>query len=502
MRKDVRFERSDMHDYQEKAKAFIDRHPASGIFIDLGLGKTVISGTAALDSVVTGEVDKVLIIGPKRVASVGWPNEFSEWGHLCFYHMSVIDGTKAQRMRALETDCHFYTVSVDNVAWLVDHYKTKWPFDMVILDESSLFKSHSSQRFKMLRRVRKYMKKFVELTATPAAEGYMGLFAQVYLLDNGDRFGQDISGYQEQYFTQNRYTYRWKLRPGAEKEIVEKISDICLVMKAEDYLDKKGIKFVPVPVKLGTHESQLYRQLEEESVVEFMPDILDPDLDNPVVIEAEQAASLQSKLLQLASGFIYDTKIVGVTDDDKVIKRKDAYQIHDHKFEKLQELLDSSLEGENVIIVYHFKPTLARLKERFKGLETMDAAGKNIKRWNDGKIRLLALHPQSAGHGLNLQRGGHIFVYVDHPWSLERFLQLNGRLDRQGQKKPVIVIQLESKIETPSGELTDTVDRTVIEALNEKRDIQEEFFRLLERIKGRIRRRIKTKNQGLWDDEN
>lgn len=503
MRRNVQLERGDMHDYQNTGVDFITDNSSCALFVDLGLGKTVMSGTAALDAIVRGEVNKVLIVGPKRVAQVGWPSEFEEWGHLCFYKMSVIAGNAKERIRAATTDCHFYTVSVDNIAWLVEHFKTKWPYDMVILDESSMFKSHTSQRFKMLRRVRKYMKRFVELTATPAAEGYMGIFSQVYLLDEGERFGSAITKYQENYFTQNRWTRRWKLRDGAEKEITRKISDICLVMKAEDYLDVDKPNFVPVPVRLDAATSELYRQMEEDSVVELLPPDFDEHIDDPVIIEAEQAASLQAKLLQLASGFIYDTKIVGVTEDDKVIKQKDAYRLHDLKFDALDELLQTTLEGKNVLLAYHFKPTLERLKERFtsKGLVVMDDDGKCIKKWNAGKIRILAAHPQSAGHGLNLQRGGHVIVYIDNPWSLERFLQFNGRLARQGQKYPVTVYQMRAELTTSGGKTVPTVDDTVIEALNDKKDVQEEFFELLERIKGRVARRRKSKSKGLWDDE-
>jgi hypothetical protein len=372
---------------------------------------------------------------------------------------------------------------------------------MVILDESSMFKSHTSQRFKLLRRVRKYMKRFVELTATPAAEGYMGIFSQIYLIDEGKRFGSAITKYQENYFTQNRYNFKWKLRDGAEKEITRKISDICLVMKAEDYLDMHELHFVPVPVRLDERTSELYRQMEEESVIEMLPPDFDEYLDDPIAIEAEQAASLQSKLLQMSSGFIYDTKIVGITEDDKVIKQKDMYRLHDLKFDALEELLETTLEGKNVLIAYHFKPTLARLQERFKDLVVMDDEGKCIKKWNAGKIRLLAAHPQSAGHGLNLQRGGHVIVYVDNPWSLERFQQFNGRLHRQGQLFPVTVYQMKTELVTPNGNVVPTVDETVIEALIEKRDVQEEFFALLERIKGRVARRRKSKKTVIWDDE-
>lgn len=497
-------QRSDMHGYQDEGVDFIKDTPFCGLFVDLGLGKTVMAGTAAVDRIAEGTVNKVLIVGPKRVAKVGWPSEFEEWGHLCFWKISVIDGDAAQRERAAREDCHFYTVSVDNLAWLCTLFKKKWPYDMVILDESSMFKSHTSQRFKLLRRCRPYINYLVELTATPAAEGYMGIFAQTYLLDEGERFGTTITGYQENYFIQNKYNFKFKLRNGAEEEIIRKISDIVMVMKAEDYLDLKKPTPVPIPVELDPHSADLYRQMEEESLVEIMPDEFDEYLDDPVTIEAEQAASLQAKLLQLASGFIYDTKIVGITSDDKVVKQKDAYRIHDLKFDALEELLDTTLEGKNVFLAYHFKPTLARLQERFgkRGLVVMDDDGKAIKKWNAGKIKLLAAHPQSAGHGLNLQHGGHIIVYVDNPWSLERFLQFNGRLARQGQKHPVTVYQMKAMIRHPkTKELIDTVDGTVIEALNTKSDVQDAFFDLLNRIKGRITKRMKAKKTELWDDE-
>lgn len=500
--KNVKRTRTDMHDYQESGVEFIKKNKACALFVDLGMGKTVMAATAMLDEIIDDNIQKVLIIAPKRVACTGWPSEFEEWGHLCFYKMSVIAGNPKQRLAALKTDCHFYTVSVDNIAWLVEHHKTKWPYDAVVIDESSMFKSHTSQRFKMLKRVRKYMKRIVQLTATPAAEGYMGIFAQTYLLDEGERFGKTIGAYQENYFTQNRYNFKWKLRPGAEDEIIRKIADICLVMKARDYLDMKECTLVPWPVELSPEVSEKYLQLEEDSLVEVMPEDFDPDIDEPITIEAEQAASLQAKLLQICSGFIYDTKIVGITADDKVIKQKDDHYLHDAKFDALDELLDTVLADKNVLLAYHFKPTLAALKARYKDLEVMDSEGKCIKKWNAGKIRRLAAHPQSAGHGLNLQHGGHVIVYIDNPWSLERFLQFNGRLDRQGQKYPVTIYQLKAMLRSPKGALVDTVDGTVIEALNTKGDVQEAFFDHLERIKGRIRKRKKaTKKNEVWDDE-
>lgn len=491
-----------MHSYQDMGVNFIKDHPACGLFVDLGLGKTVMTATAMLDEIVDGKINKVLIVAPKRVACTGWPTEFTEWGHLCYYHMSIIAGNAGERKRAAEVDSHWYTVSVDNIAWLVEHFKTKWPFDAVVLDESSMFKSHTSQRFKKLRRVRKYIKRLVELTATPAAEGYMGIFSQIYLLDEGERFGSTITKYQENYFTQNRYNFKFKLRPGAEEEITRKISDICLVMKAEDYLDMKECQFIPVPVELPDDLSDTYRLMEEESLMQVMPEDFDPDLDEPITIEAEQAAALQAKLLQICSGFVYDTKIVGITADDKVVKQKDVYPLHDAKFEVLKELLETTLADKNVLLAYHFKPTLARLKELFPKMEVMDAEGKMIKKWNSGKLKMLAAHPQSAGHGLNLQHGGHVIVYVDNPWSLERFLQFNGRLNRQGQKYPVSIYQLKAMIRTPGGNLVDTADGTVIQALIDKNDVQEAFFELLERIKGRIKKRRKAKRTSeLWDDE-
>lgn len=490
-----------MHSYQNEGVQFIKDHPFCALFVDLGLGKSVMSATAALDLIVEDEIKKVLIIGPSRVIQAGWPNEFSEWGHLCFYHMQVIAGTAKERLRALQTDCHFYTVSRDNIGWLVEHYKTKWPFDMVIIDESSNFKSHTSQRFKLLRRVRKYMTRLVELTATPAAEGYMGIFAQTYLLDGGDRFGQAITKYQENYFIQNRYNFKFKLRDGAEKEITRKISDICLVMKAVDYLDMGEPHFIRVPVPMDRETSDLYAVMEEESVMQVLPPDFDEYLDDPIVIEAEQAASLQAKLMQIASGFVYDTKIVGLTADDKVIKQKDCYRLHELKLDALEELMNNELADKNVLIAYHFQSTLERFQSQFPKAVLMDKEGKCIKKWNDGKIKMLAAHPQSAGYGLNLQRGGHVIVYLDHPWSLEQFLQFNGRIHRQGQKEPVRIYQLCATLTTPNGSQAETVDDTVIKALRDKEDVQDAFFELLERLRGKYAKKRKTKKSVIWDDE-
>lgn len=503
--RDVLHDRTDMHGYQDMAYNFAMSIDRCALFMDLGLGKTVVSGTVALDLMLAGKVRKTLIVGPKRVIRVGWPTDFSEWGHLCFYKISVIDGNAAERKRALSEESMFYSVSVDNLAWLIDHYKNRWPFDMVILDESSMFKSHTSRRFKKLRLVSPRIRRMIQLTATPAAEGYMGLFAQVYLLDNGERFGKTITNYQERYFTQNKYNFKFKLRPGAEEEIIQKISDLCLVMGSEEYLNREKATPISIPVELPSDVADKYHIMEENSLIEVMPEEFDEHLDDPICIEAEQAAALQAKLLQICSGFVYDTKIVGLTADDKVIKQKDAYRLHDAKFDALEEFLDTTAAGKNVLIAYHFKPTLERLKERFKDLVVMDSDGKCIKKWNAGKIRLLAAHPQSAGHGLNLQKGGHILVYVDNPWSLERFLQFNGRLDRQGQQYPVMIYQMEAVIRDASGRKIETADGNVISALRNKEDVQENFLAMLERIKGRIRKRrgrgASKEKMAVWDDE-
>lgn len=489
----VAFVRDQMHGYQRQAYEFMMNTPFCALFIDLGMGKTVTSLTLAVDLLMDFQVQKVLVIAPRRVARKTWPDEIASWEHTCMFEYQVIDGSPAERQQQTRSKASIHIISRDNIEWLTEQWKHKWPYDMVIIDESSSFKDHTTKRFKALRRVRQHMKRMVQLTATPAAETYMHLFAQIYLLDEGKRFGKSITTYQENYFTYNRWSYKYKLRAGSEKIITDKIADICMVMKAEDYLDLGKPTFVDRKVELTYAQSAKYAEMAEN----FIVDVYGDD-DEPVYVEAETAASLSSKLQQMASGVLYNTYLDGINPKTgKPIQKRDVYELHEAKLDMLEEIVEESA-GHNILVGYHFKSSLDRLKKRFPKAVQMDKEGECVTKWNQGKIPMLLAHPQSAGHGLNLQKGGHIIVFYDIPYSLELYLQFIGRLHRQGQVHPVTVIHLvaegKKKSKTLDFEPMPTVDSGVVAALRAKEDGQEWLLQEIMRIR---RRRADKKRREL-----
>lgn len=505
--------RDDLHGYQsDEAVPFLRANPFSALFIDMGLGKTVSSLTVIADLLSEFVYDKVLVIGPLRVATETWPTEIGLWEHTAPFNHSLIHArdddpriaaardrakafgrqeglssadtqkmagraeTKARediRRDAARSSKSIHIISRDWVEWLVDFYGRNWPYRMVIIDESSGFKDYKSNRFKALAKVRNtdgLIERLHLLTATPAAETYEHLFAQVFLMDRGERFGKGITKFREAYFTYNKYSMKWKLRPGAEEEILSKISDICLVMKAEDYLDIEKPIIVPRPVHLSEKQLALYREMQEEFVV---------TLDDGTEIEAETAAALSSKLLQMASGVLYETYFDQDLETEDMRKVKRVHHLHDHKIEALKQITEEA-QGEPLLVGYHFKSSLDRLKKAFPKAVVMDRDGKCIKPWNARKIPMLLMHPQSGGHGLNLQHGGHNIVFFDLPWSLELYLQFIGRLARQGQKH-LVVVQLLTAV--------GTLDETVHQALSTKEDAQEVLFQILKRLIRKARKR-------------
>lgn len=441
--------------YQEHTISKILELPKVGLFLDMGLGKTVCTLTA-IDELMFNSFDiqKVLVIAPKRVAEDTWMREIEKWDHLRHLRLSKVLGTQKQRLAALETPADIYVINRENVVWLVDLYKSKWPFDTVVIDELSSFKSNKSQRFKALKQVTPLIKRMIGLTGTPTPNGYLDLWPQIYLLDRGERLGKTIGGYRERYFTpgkRNGYTvFTWDLKDGAEKAIQNKIKDICVSMDAKDYLDLPERINNRVYVNMVLKAKALYEELEKELILEVEGE----------EITALTAASLTQKLLQLANGAAY-------TGDRGVV------HIHDGKLEALEEILE--FNQEPVLVFYNFKHDYSRLMEHFKDLKprTLESS-KDIKDWNEGKIRLLLAHPASVGHGLNIQAGGHIIVWFGLTWSLELYQQANARLDRQGQTKNVIIHHLITK---------GTVDEDVMKALERKETGQ---AALLEAVKARI----------------
>lgn len=511
--KDVDLYREQMHAYQFTGLDFLKANPFSALFIDMGLGKTVTSATLIADMLADFDNDdKVLIIGPLRVATQTWPDEFRRWNHLAHIEPSVIHvddgdprvkaagaaaraasrerrdfkdeqqkaGTRAEagareriRREAATSRKTVHIISRDWIEWLVDFHRDKWPYRTVIIDESSGFKDHKSNRFLSLQRVRDYpglITRMHLLTATPAAETYEHLFAQMYLLDRGVRLGRDINLFRKRYMTENKYTRKWELRPDGEKDILAKITDICLVMKEEDYLPRTPPLFVERKIKMTDEQMKLYLTMESDMVV---------TLDNGATIKAESAAALSAKLLQMASGTLYET-IMEPGDDpndpDEHRKIKKIHSIHTHKIEALQQIVEEA-QGKSILVGYHHRSSKDRLIKAFPQATLMDKDGKCVQKWKKGKIPMLLMHPQSGGHGLNLQSGGHIIVFYDMPWSLELYLQFIGRLARQGQKFRVTVFQLVTQ---------GTLDEAVVKALGRKEDGQNALFIILKKMRAKL----------------
>ena len=427
------------HDYQKRAIDLVVKLPKIGLFLDMGLGKTVITMTAVQELMYDRfEVSKVLVIAPKRVAEDTWTREHAKWDHLRDLRISKVIGTAPQRRKALEQDADIYVIGRDSVVWLVEYFqKTGWPFDMVVIDELSSFKNPQAKRFRALRKVMPHVSRVVGLTGTPSPNGLMDLWAEVYLLDRGERLGQTLGAYRERYFrpgARNGYiVYRWEPYSYSQKEIEKKISDICISMSADDYLTMpKRIDNV-IPVQLSDQEMETYNRMEQEQLL-----VLEDD-----AVVALNAAAVMMKLLQIANGSVYTAG-------------HDVLRIHDAKLEALEEIIDTT--GEPVLVFYSYKHDLEAIQKKIKGARILEGSD-DIADWNDGKVQVLLAHPASVGYGLNLQDGGHVIVWYGLTWSLELYQQANARLYRQGQEKPVIIHHL-----IASG----TVDEEVMDALQHK----------------------------------
>lgn len=423
----------------------------------MGMGKTVSTLTAIDNLLFLGEVYKVLVIAPLRVAEDTWNTEVDKWDHLKHLKISKILGTKKQREEAITVDSDIYVTNRENVDWLVAECFNNWIWDMVVIDELSSFKSSKSKRFRALKKVRPYFKRIVGLTGTPAPNSLIDLWPQIYLLDGGQRLEKTITGFKDRYFNPGRrngyVVYNWELKEGAEEAIQNKISDICISMKADDYLDLPERIDNMVEITLSKKSIDTYKKLEKDLVIEL----------NEEDITASNAAVLTNKLLQMANGAIYS-------------ESKEVVNIHDEKLEKLEEIIDTS-NGKSALVFYNFKHDYNRIsemltKKKIKHQSLNDS--EDIKKWNNGEIQVALLHPASAGHGLNLQYGGNIIVWFGLTWSLELYQQANARLHRQGQKETVIIHHLIAK---------GTVDEDVIKALANK-EINQNM--LLKAVKARL----------------
>ena len=443
--------RSNLHDYQERAIEHIMNNEYCALFLDCGLGKTVTTLTAIKELLDNCIISNALVIAPKKVTQVTWSDEIKNWEHLQGLTISVIDGTAKQRREAMAAKADIYAVSRDNIVWLVlEHGGVKLPYDMVVIDELSSFKNHASKRFRAMRKVRKFIPRVVGLTGTPAPNGLIDLFAQMYLIDEGRRLGETVTAYRDRFFRPGKrngdivYTYELKAPQNeTEQQISDLISDITISMTAEDYLKMPDKIMLYDYVDLAPKVLAVYRDFEKEQILELI------NSDEP--ISAASAAALSNKLQQFANGAIYDAE-------------RNVKDLHDEKLDKLEELVEAA-NGEPVLIAYSYKHDLERIMQKLKAYKPVKLEKpEHIADWNAGKIPVLITHPASAGHGLNLQKGGHILVWFGNTWSLELYQQFNARLYRQGQRKPVMIHHIVAK---------NTIDEKIIKSLDGKRETQD-----------------------------
>ena len=427
------------HNYQTYATDFIVGHPEAAVFLDMGLGKSVITLTALLDLCLDRfEIAKVLVIAPLRVARDTWTAELQKWDHLkCFTYATVI-GSVSEREAALRKKAHIYLINRENVSWLIEESGFPFDFDMIVIDELSSFKSYQAKRFRSLLRVRPTVKRIVGLTGTPAGNGLTDLWAEFRILDLGKRLGRFITHYRNRYFLPDKRNgmtvYSYKPLPGAEDAIYRQISDITVSMKAVDHLHMPECIFNDVTVSLSEEERQKYDTLRNDLILSLGEDEID----------ASNAASLSNKLSQMANGAVYG--------EDKTVHR-----IHDRKLDALEDLIEAA-NGKPILVAYWYRHDLKRIRARFCVREIRTPA--DISDWNAGKIPVAVIHPASAGHGLNLQAGGSTLIWFGLTWSLELYLQTNARLWRQGQTAKTVVIH---RIVAEG-----TVDELMLKALDRK----------------------------------
>ena len=427
------------HEYQQYATDFIIKNPTAAVFLEMGLGKSVIALTAILELCLERfEISRVLVIAPLRVARDTWPAEIQKWDHLKNLTYSVAVGTANERRAALRQKTFIHIINRENVQWLIEDSGIPWQYDMVVIDELSSFKSHQSKRFKSLMKARPGVRRMVGLTGTPSSNGLMDLWSEFRVLDMGKRLGRFITHYREQFFEPDRrngmQVFSYRPRAGAEREIYRRIGDITISMRSADYLKMPECVMNTVPVKLDSTEYEVYEEMESKMVTEL----------DGVEIDAVNAAALTGKLCQLANGAIY-------TPDGNTVF------FHERKLDALEDLIEGA-NGKPVLVAYWYKHDLARIQERFKVRELKSS--KDINDWNAGKIPVAVIHPASAGHGLNLQAGGSTLIWFGLTWSLELYQQTNARLWRQGQQAETVVIH---HIITRG-----TVDEDVMQSLSEK----------------------------------
>ena len=443
------------HEYQKRAIEHILNHRYCALWLDMGLGKSAITLSAITELLLSFAFSKVLIVAPKKVAETTWQSEIKKWSDFNFLPYSTIMGTPKQREAAASSSALIHIIGRDSVVWLVNHFKDRWPYDMVVLDESTSFKNPCAMRFKALKKVRPKIERLVELTGTPSPNGLEDLWSQIYLLDLGERLGSTLTGYRTRYFQVKEKIFgmfvKYEPKKGADKAVVKAVSDIVLSMKSEDYLSLPDAVYSTQLVKLDEKSRKAYSEMEKEELLKV----------DETTIEAMSAASLMNKLLQLSNGAVYDCNHF-------------YHLIHDCKLDALVEMIES-LEGQSVLVFYSYLHDAIRIMDRIKDAKIYKSKT-DLEDWNSGKIKIMLAHPSSTAYGLNMQEGGNHIIWFGLTWNLELYSQANARLHRQGQKKTVFIHHLV---------VEGTKDEQVMKAL-ERKDKAQDF--LIESLKVDIRR--------------
>ena len=415
-------------EYQTKATRFVLEHPECCLFLDMGLGKSVITLTALQQLIDYCEINRTLVVAPKKVAETTWTTEAAKWNHLQGMRVAKVMGTEKQRKMALAEKADIYVIGRDNFVWLVGQYGGKLPFDVLVIDELTSFKNSKSQRFKAMRIARPTVKRVIGLTGTPAPNGMIDLWGQMYCIDMGQRLGKSLAKYRESHFETHRWNnivVRCDVKKGHDEIIRDSISDISLSMQAKDYLQLPDLMMHTVPVELSPSTMAAYNKFEREKVLEFKQE----HDGEPTNILANSAAGLMNKLAQFANGAVYD-------------EERNIHEIHSEKVDKLAEIVEAA-NGSSILVFYQFKHDIPRIIKKLKGYRVEVYEGeKQLLDWNAGKIDVLLAHPASTAYGLNMQQGGHYIVWFGTGWDLELFQQANARLHRQGQQHPVTVYKL------------------------------------------------------------
>jgi len=465
-------QKKDLHNYQLRMIEWIKSNRKCAIWAGVGLGKTATTLTAINGllqenntHVHSSLIDKVLIIAPLRVAKYVWPVEITKWEHLSGLTCTVIRGTATQRKKLLNSPAPIHIINKEMVQWLVGEMsdRKEWPYDCVVIDESSAFKNPRSQRFKFLKKANHRITRMIQLSGTPASNGLLDVWSQMYLLDNGDRLGRTFTVYKDIYFDSDYMGYNWTLKQGSKEQIYEKIKDKCLTLKKEDYLELPPCNKNIIMLTMADDFSRRYKELEREFILV---------MENEAVT-AQQAGVLSNKLLQFCGGAVYaDGNIEDGVFLQSINASKSWITVSTEKIDALREIVDE-LSGDPVLVAYNYRHELTRLKEAFpRGREIVSE--NDINEWNKGEIPIMFVHPASAGHGLNLQHGGNNLVWFSLTWDLETYDQLNGRLDRQGQTKPVFIHHLVFR---------DSIEERILERLENKHITQNDLLNAMKRDK-------------------